>query len=91
MDINKDDREQMAREAKEKFKYIWACYQEVFKTDAGRVVLDDLMARHKFTKPTITYDRKGRLDASAMLLAEGERMVILSILSIVNTKEEELV
>lgn len=54
-------------------------YQEVFTSEAGQRVLDDLMKECHFLKPT--YSPK---DTASIHLNEGKREVILRILTLLN-------
>lgn len=59
-------------------------YQAVFNTVQGRAVLHDLMSAHNMLHPTYTKD------VNEMLLNEGERRVILRILTFINTDVKQL-
>ena len=59
-------------------------YQAVFNTVQGRAVLHDLMAAHNMLVPTYTKD------VNEMLMREGERRVVLRILTFLNTDPRQL-
>lgn len=64
---------------------IVADYQHVFiKTEQGRRVLKDLMLAHSFVRPTFSEN------AMEMARNEGERNVVLRILSLLNIDAQEL-
>lgn len=56
-------------------------YKRIFSTEAGQRVIQDLINQHQILRPT--YDAKSS-DTNLMLIREGERAVILRILSILN-------
>lgn len=59
-----------------KYAALMSAYQNIFKSPEGEMVLKDLMAAHGIL--TNTYNG----DVNNMLLKEGERNVVLRILSI---------
>jgi hypothetical protein len=70
----------------EKYKSRASDYKKVFNSEAGRRVLHDLLDSHHMLRPT--YDA-GKLDTTAILIREGERAVVLRILSIMNVDPEK--
>ena len=59
-------------------------YQAVFNTPQGRAVLHDLMAAHNVLQSTFTGD------ANSTLVNEGERRVILRILTLMKANPQNL-
>ncbi len=59
-------------------------YQDVFKTHAGQRVLQDLMHTHWIMSSTYTND------TTQMYIREGERNVVLRVLSILKVNMNEL-
>lgn len=59
-------------------------YQAVFSTAQGRAVLHDLMSAHNMLVPTYAKD------VNDMLINEGERRVVLRILTFLNTDPRTL-
>jgi hypothetical protein len=65
---------------------ILSCYQRVFKSDDGKRVLDDLIKQYYLMVPTF-----GRVwNTELMMVREGQRSVILSILRSTNIDVSKL-
>ena len=62
-------------------------YKSVFDSPEGAEVLEDMKRAHFFYASTVKQSPNGPLDHMAMALAEGERNVILRILSILEKQE----
>lgn len=69
---------------KEQTENIYRAYQDVFNSPKGQEVLKDLMKAHYFFNSTVS--------ENSILMAEkeGERNVILRILTILKAKPEEV-
>ena len=61
-------------------------YKRVFRTVDGQVVMRDMMAAHHFESSTLR-GAGNPIDPMALAVAEGERNVILRILTFLNIKE----
>jgi hypothetical protein len=59
-------------------------YRRIFKTEAGKNVLNDLIDTHFVMRPTIDKD------SHTTAYNEGQRMVILRILTMLNTDPEAI-
>ncbi len=59
-------------------------YQAVFNSVAGRAVLYDLMKAHNILQPTFSKD------VNETLIREGERMVVLRILTLIKADSKQL-
>lgn len=59
-------------------------YHRLFKTVDGKIVLQDLMQKHRVLKPV--FDN----DTHVMAMREGERNVILRVMSFLNISETQL-
>jgi hypothetical protein len=62
---------------------MYGLYQKVFSGPDGRAVLYDMMATHGMLTPH-------HVDTNKMLLKEGERLVVLRILSILKVDVKQL-
>lgn len=69
--------------------YTWQMYQQVFLSEPGKEVLEDLKKAHHFLSSTAVRFGYEPLDPLAMAIAEGERNVILRIMAILESKEED--
>lgn len=63
---------------------VFRAYIDTFESPEGRIVLRNLKEMHFIQKPLIS---KGPLDPLTMAYAEGQRNVILRILTIIQEKE----
>lgn len=63
----------------------YAMYHDVFKSPQGRKVLHDLFVAHNMMQTTYVAN-----DPIAMAMREGERNVVLRILTILETSPQEL-
>lgn len=69
---------------------VFRAYQAVFMTPAGEIVLEDLKkAGHMYGSLIDPGDRQ--IDPMRMAIAEGERNMILRILAILQSKEDDYV
>ncbi len=66
--------------------YTWQMYQQVFLSEPGKEVLKKA---HHFLSSTAVRFGYEPLDPLAMAIAEGERNVILRIMAILESKEED--
>lgn len=64
--------------AKEKARLLTA-YHRVFKTDEGKLVLEDLRRAFGTDYPAFRADKEGRYDALHAALRDGQRQVLLHI------------
>lgn len=72
--------------AREKKLELVRAYKTVFKSLDGKIVLQDMMKQCNFTDATYSH---GVNDLS-MQIKEGRRSVVLDILKILETSEEEI-
>ena len=70
----------------EKEQTILQSYKRVFGTPDGQVVMRDMMAAHHFESSTLRA-AGNPIDPLMLAVAEGERNVVLRILTFLNTKE----
>ena len=69
---------------------VFRAYQAAFMTPAGEIVLEDLKkAGHMYGSLIDPGDRQ--IDPMRMAIAEGERNMILRILAILQSKEDDYV
>lgn len=67
-------------------KPVQETYRVVFGSQDGVLVLEDMAKAHKLYESTISLDSTGKVDPIATALREGERNVILRILTIINSE-----
>ena len=61
----------------EKAQHIQACYSEIFKTDAGKIVLEDIKSIAGYGKPSFSHP----YDPIQAALNDGGKMLLSKILS----------
>ena len=70
----------------EKESAVLQSYKRVFGTPDGQVVMRDMMAAHHFESSTLRA-AGNPIDPLMLAVAEGERNVVLRIITFLNTKE----
>ena len=88
MSSSAETKEAKEQAAKEKFLKKQVAkpseYRRIFKSEAGKNVLSDLIDTHFVMRPTMD------ADSHTTAYNEGQRMVILRILKMLNTDPEQL-
>lgn len=64
-------------------------YKSIFETPNGEKVLENLQEAHYINGPLV--NTTGAIDPLKLAMAEGERNVVLRIMTILNQKENEYV
>lgn len=65
-------------------------YREAFGSANGRWVLRDLMRLGHVGKPTVAFDKLGRIDPIATAFNEGKRFMALHCASPLNMSDDEI-
>lgn len=76
----------MTKELTEKDRAVIQSYKRVFGTVDGQIVTRDLMAAHHYNSSTLAA-AGNPIDPLMLAVAEGERNVILRILTMLSIKE----
>ena len=67
-----------------KRKVLDAAYKRIFNSHDGKLILQDLIEQHRVLNSSFSKD------ATEMAFAEGERNVVLRILSLIDTSSEAI-
>lgn len=65
-------------------------YKQVFETENGKKILDDLKSKFSFLNSTLALDIYKRVDPNATMYNEGQRSVVVIIENMINLDIEEI-